>query len=383
VSRRKVALFFFIDAFGWEVYQRNRFFLDGLVKDAKPLETILGYSSACDPSIISGLLPSEHRMWSSFYYAPRTSPFRWMRALQVLPSSLFDRGRVRYQLSKWIKKIHGFTGYFMLYSVPFRYLPLFDYSEKRSIWKEGLLQGRTIFNDLDDREIPYYVHESGTPDEARLARLRGMLEQNSIDFAYISLGKLDALMHRVGNSGPEVTELVRWYDREVRRAIEAAQRTYGEVSWYVFTDHGMHNSDQQYDLMGDIARLGLTFGRDYVAFYDATMARFWLLNDRARQDIAGALQNHPRGRVLGDDELKSLGVYFEDRMYGDMIFLMNTPTQLVPSFMGVKPARGIHGFHPHDADSYASMLSNQPLPASLRRIHEIHGLMLRETGLCK
>ena len=381
MSRNKVALFIFIDAFGWEIYQRNPFFLKGLVKDAKKLETILGYSSACDPSIISGLLPSEHRMWSSFYYSPTTSPFRWMRALRVLPSSLFDRGRVRYQLSKWIKRIHGFTGYFMLYSVPFKYLPLFDYSEKRSIWKEGLLRGRTIFNDLDARGTPYYVHESGTPDDARFAQLSGQLERNEIEFAYLSLGKLDALMHRVGNDGPEVTELLHWYDGKVRQLIETAEQHYGDVSWYVFTDHGMHNSDQHYDLMADVARLGLTFGRDYAAFYDATMARFWLLNDRARQAIPAALMNHSKGRILSDSELKEFGIFFEDRMYGDLIFLMNTPTQLVPSFMGIKPVHGIHGFHPHDADSYAAMLSNRPLPPALRRIHQIHGLMLQETGL--
>jgi len=381
VRRNKVALFIFIDAFGWEIYQRNPFFLKGLVKDAKKLETILGYSSACDPSIISGLLPSEHRMWSSFYYSPTTSPFRWMRALRVLPSSLFDRGRIRYQLSKWIKRIHGFTGYFMLYSVPFKYLPLFDYSEKRSIWKEGLLRGRTIFNDLDARGTPYYVHQSGTPDDARFAQLSGQLERNEIEFAYLSLGKLDALMHRVGNDGPEVTELLHWYDGKVRQLIETAEKHYGDVSWYVFTDHGMHNSDQQYDLMTDVSRLGLTFGRDYAAFYDATMARFWLLTDRARQAIPAALVNHPKGRILSDKELNELGIFFEDHMYGDLIFLMNTPTQLVPSFMGIKPVRGIHGFHPHDADSYATMLSNRPLPPALRRIHQIHELMLQETGL--
>ncbi len=378
MKRKHVALFIFIDAFGWEVYQRNRFFLDGMVRDSRRLETILGYSSACDPSIISGLLPSEHGMWSSFYYSPATCPYRWLRHLRWLPDSIFSRGRVRYWLSKWIKKVHGFTGYFMIYSVPFKVLPYFDYSEKRSIWREGLVRGRTIFNRLEARGMPYYVHQSGTSDAARFTALRGELGRNAIDFAYVSLGQLDALMHKIGNSGPQVAELLRWYDRQVRETIAAAEADYEDVSWYVFTDHGMHNTTGGYDLIADVQRLGLAYGKDYVAFYDATMGRFWALTDEARATLVGLLSAHPRGRLLSDDELRALGVYFEDRMYGDLIFLMHSAVQIVPSYMGGTRMAGIHGFHPHDPDSFATLLSNRPIPGSVRRINEIHNLMLNE-----
>lgn len=378
MKARKIALFIFIDAFGWEVYQRNRFFLDGLVKDAKKLDSILGYSSACDPSIITGLLPNEHRMWSSFFYSPKTCPYRWLRWLRFLPDSIFSRGRVRYWMSKVIKKLHGFTGYFMLYSVPFKVLPLFDYCETRSIWREGVVKGTTIFNQLDAAGLPYYVHQSGTPDESRIALLKERLVAADIPFAYVSLGKLDALMHKVGNQGPQVTELVRWYEERVRDLIATAQASYEEVSWYVFTDHGMHNTTGEYDLERDIVALGLTYGRDYVAFYDASMVRVWFLNDVARQAITNLLAAHPKGRILPGSELKELGVFFEDHQYGDLVFLMHSAVQIVPSYMGHKRVAGLHGFYPTEPDSCAMLLSNRPLPDSVRRIHQIHDLMLRE-----
>jgi hypothetical protein len=378
MSGKKLSLFVFIDAFGWEVYQRNRFFLQGLVRDSKKLETILGYSSACDPSIITGRLPGEHRMWSSFFYSPKTCPYRWLKWLQFLPDSIFSRGRVRHWMSKLIKKIHGFTGYFMLYSVPFKYLPLFDYSETRSIWREGVLKGTTVFNLLDKAGLPYFVHQSGTSDAVRLEMLKGRLARAEIPFAYVSLGRLDALMHKVGNQGAEVTELIHWYDVQLRSLLATAEAAYGEVSWFVFTDHGMHNTTGGYDLAADVERLGLRYGRDYVAFYDATMVRVWFLNDTAREQITHLLSSHPRGRILPDAELKSLGVYFEDHMYGDLVFLMHSATQIVPSFMGNKRVAGLHGFHPGDADSFATLLSNRAIPDEVRRIHQIHDLMLRE-----
>lgn len=378
MKKSSIGLFFFIDAFGWEVYQRNQFFLKELIKDTRRLETILGYSSACDPSIISGLLPSEHRMWSSFYYSPDTCPYRWLRYLNILPDSIFSRGRVRYWMSQAIKKLHGFTGYFMIYNVPFRMLPFFDYCEKRSIWREGLVQGRTIFNRLDAKGLSYYVHQSGTSDEARFEHLRGKLSAGAIDFAYVSLGRLDALMHAKGNAGPSVTELLQWYDQQIRETVAAAEASYDEVSWYVFTDHGMHNTTGEYDLIRDVTRLGLEHGKDYVAFYDATMARFWTLTDKGRTALTGLLSAHTRGRLLDDNELKNLGIFFEDRMYGDLIFLMNAAIQIVPSYMGSKRMPGLHGFHPGEADSYACLLSNRPLPDSLHRINQIYSLMERE-----
>ncbi|MBI2951474.1 hypothetical protein HYY27_05230, partial [bacterium] len=62
-DRRKLALFVFIDAFGWEILRR-RPFLDDLLKVKAPLTTVLGYSSTCDPTILTGRLPREHGHFS-------------------------------------------------------------------------------------------------------------------------------------------------------------------------------------------------------------------------------------------------------------------------------------------------------------------------------
>ncbi|MDH3981421.1 MAG: hypothetical protein OES84_00810, partial [Kiritimatiellaceae bacterium] len=104
MKKKKLSLFLFIDAFGWEIKQRHPEFMEDLILDSKPLETILGYSSACDPSIISGLTPSEHKLWSSYYYDPKNSPFKWTKPLALLPDFIFRCEQIRGPMSKWIKK---------------------------------------------------------------------------------------------------------------------------------------------------------------------------------------------------------------------------------------------------------------------------------------
>jgi len=274
-KKDKLSLFIFIDAFGWEVAQRHPEFLQGLIRGRKKLETILGYSSACDPSIISGLTPSEHRLWSSFYYDPEGCPYKWIRHLRFLPDAIFRRGRIRNQMSKLIKKLCGFTGYFQIYGVPFDRLPLFNYAEQKRIWEPGgLPRGKTIFDLLTERGIPYHVHDSDVADNIRCERLMSDIQNQRIDFAYCSLGRLDALMHAGGNDDPRIGKLLQWYDDKVRALLDAAEENYEEVAWYIFTDHGMHNVTEGYDLIADLEALGFEWHKSSVAFYDSTMVRF-------------------------------------------------------------------------------------------------------------
>ncbi len=380
---KTLGLFVFIDALGWEVLRRHPEFLEGLAPERRPLETILGYSSACDPSIISGLTPSGHKLWSSYYYVPDgRSPFDWVRWLGFLPERMTERARVRHYLSKLVKKVCGITGYFQLYNVPFRLLPMFHYAEWKRIWElNGLPEGTSIFDLLKAAGKSWYVHDSNKGDEGKLADLEAALGGGKISLAYISLGKLDALMHAEGTQTPKVGEALRWYDDRIRRLVALAEKSYDDVRLYVFTDHGMHDIHQGWDLQKEIQGLGLEFGRDYVAFYDSTMGRFWCLNPEARSRLEEFLGKHPGGRILPDGELKKLGVYFSDAQYGDLIFLMNSGLQIAPSFMGRKAIKGMHGFHPDDPDSKAMICSNRPLPPGLQRIEQIFGLMCECTGI--
>lgn len=381
-KREKLSLFLFIDAFGWEIQQRHPAFLQGLIRDSKRLETILGYSSACDPSIISGLTPAEHGLWSSFYYDPDGSPFKWVRHLRFLPDALFNRGRVRNLLGRLIKKRCGISGYFQLYSVPFDRLPLFNYAEKKRIWEPGgLPRGTSIFDRMAERNIPWHVHDSDLQDELRLERLTSDIRSQRIDFAYCSLGRLDALMHAVGSDHPDIGKLMNWYDRRIRELLDTANENYQEVSWYLFTDHGMHTITTPCDLMADINALGLKWNRDYAAFYDSTMARFWTLDERACEPLRRCLADHTQGRILSEQELKDFGVWFEDGQYGDIIFLMNPGVQIVPSDMGLTACGGMHGYDPADPDSFAAISSNREIPAAITRIQHIHQLMLKELNL--
>ncbi len=79
---------------------------------------------------------------------------------------------------------------------------------------------------------------------------------------------------------------------------------------------------------------------------------------------------------MGDAELEELGTLFPDRYFGELIFLVEEGVLIVPSHMGERPIRAMHGYHPDDKHSYASLLTNySDVPEGVTAIPHTYQLM--------
>src|SRR5207247_4817536 len=100
--------------------------------------------------------------------------------------------------------------------------------------------------------------------------------------------------------------------------------------------------------------------------------------------ITEALRKVAAGRIMPDSELKQLQCLFPDRHFGELIFLVQEGVLIVPSHMGERPIRAMHGYHPDDPQRYAALLTNQPLlPDGITAIPDIFKLMTRDALLAK
>lgn len=380
---KKLALYTFIDAFGWEIYQRYGF-LNDILPNARKLETTFGFSSAADPSILTGRYPDQHTHWSSFYYDPDNSPFKIFKLLSILPRSIFDRWRVRHWMSKLIAKWFGYTGYFEIYSVPFKYLPYFDYLEKHDYFVPGgILKTATIFDYCVENEVPYHCSNWRLSEDENLEIAKNVISDGEIEFMYLYLPKLDAVMHAHGNQAPEVEQKIHWLEDEVKKVLDVARSNYDQVSLYAISDHGMSNVTGSVDLISMINKTDLEFGEDYVAMYDSTMARFWILKEEARSKIINVLEDVEQGYIVPKQELQDMHVYFPDHKFGDLFFLMDEDILINPSFMGLKVIPGMHGYHPKAKDSYSFIASNRDIPENINSITDIRTTMETEINADK
>ena len=372
-------LFVFVDACGWEIIKDHPF-ARAHAPHRRKLRSVFGYSSACIPSILSGRWPSEHRNWCYFVYDPPNSPFRDLRHLRWLPRALTSRRFFRHRLSRILKVHLKFRGYFDLYNIPFEYISMFDFSEKKNpLQPGGLNRGPNIFDYMQDRGIAWHVSNPKVGERQNLDALLSDIRGEKIDFGFLYWPDLDGVLHRVGNTSPEVPAKLSSYEPWLDELMACAHEHYEEVRLTIFSDHGMANCDRLIDLRARIDPLGLKMGVDFAVVYDSTMARFWFFNERARALVTECLRTVPEGRILADKELEHLGTLFADRYFGELIFLVDEGVLIVPSHMGERPIRAMHGYHPDAAHSYASMLTNySDVPDGVTDIPHTYGLMTEQ-----
>lgn len=373
----RIVLCFFIDALGWELVRRHGGFAETAPHRYRQ-RTVLGYSCAAQPTILTGKLPSEHGHWGMYYRTER-SELAPLRALRLLPSAITNHRRFRSRLLRYHRNRSGLGGYYHFYRIPFDLFGEFDLCEKRDLYAPGAFDAGTtsIFDVLAGRGIRYrrWTWQSGL-DES-FDELERALESGGLEFAMLYTPYIDGFLHEhVGDHDAERRAIDR-IDERVGRAVEAARSRWRDVRVLVFSDHGMTPTHGTADVMARVEGLGLERFRDYIAFYDSTMARFWFETDAARRTIVEALEGAEPGRFLTDEELRDEGIFFEDRRFGELVFLMNPGTLIVPSYMGTTAPAGMHGFSPEHPDSHAVLMSNVELAPEPAHIRDTYAAMVK------
>ncbi len=365
-----------IGAVGWEIAERYGFLAD-LLPRRNALQTVFGYSSTSEPTILTGMAPRDHGHFAFYTYAPERSPFRGFQYLTWLPNFLTKRGRSRRQISKFVGQRLGFTSHFQLYNVPFSLLSELDYTERKDLYQPGgIFKGQaTLFDDLRESGTPFHLSDSGSGERENLDAAKASIGSGRPRFAYIFLAELDALLHAQGTNSAAVEQRLRWYERELTEVISIAKKRYQKVSVAVFSDHGMTDIRTEFNLMRVIRQLPLRVSDDFFAVYDSTMARFWYKNERAERMITDELERYKQGRWLTKADLARWGCDFSDQRYGQHFYLLSPGVLLNPSFMGTTRHAGMHGFSPEDKDSVAFFATNDAAMEFPRELKDLRHVL--------
>ena len=380
--RRRIVVLL-VDAFGWDLAQSASRLLAAL-PHRRRLETILGFSSGALPTLFSGRPPAEHGRWLMYRRAGAAvldggspSPFAGFGALRHMPRRLQQSWRLGQVLAR-VVEWRGVRGYFQLYEVPRWLLPEFDLAERDDIFAPGGLPVDTLWDTLERRGTRWRGWNWRTPEAEALGALAARLESGDEEFLFCYTAELDADLHHEGSLGSGVRRRVESYAGWLRELQDAAARR-GDALWiYVLSDHGMVDVHATIDVMGALARLPVRWPKDYLAFFDSTMARFWWKRPGVRETVRSALETLRGGRWIEDGELAAAGARFEGREYGEDIFLLDPGILMVPSFMGGTPVAAMHGYDPGHPDMAALLMSNRPIAEAVRGLRDVRGFLESE-----
>lgn len=356
-------LFILLDAFRHDYFtEKLTPFMYTLSKDAHTkLESVLGYSETVKQSLMTGTYPNKNGMWAEFILKPRSTN-KWIKCLPLdhFPHSI--NVGCRYFISTLFKSD--------IRNIPLPLLQYFDHAAEAA-------QMPTLYDIFSERQIRFSEYE-GLKGKKLFNKIT-KIDHTHSDVVFIKIPDLDLIGHIYGTHCRQVYNKVRKIDKMVEKIINYFKNIWkDQFDIIIISDHGMVQVRNHIDLASFIKSY-VKEKSDFIAFYDATIARFWFKRESARKKVIKILSKLKIGQLLNDDVLKEYGVYFSDRRYGELIFLLNPGNVIFPNFYSVLPfsPRGMHGYDPKFLGMLGILLTpNHALERNLIKVVDLFPTIL-------
>jgi hypothetical protein len=360
-------IFVIVDALGWDRAQLDRHFPE--LAERRPLDTVLGYSSAAIPCLLSGRLPSENGHWSTFFRRERGSALKAFAVASRLPSRL-QTARVRHPLEQALRWRHGLTGYLNTYAIPFSVLGRMDTCERRSPFLPGgIRRGDSVVDTWQRAALSYEVAAYPATDEEVMKRTLSYVRQGRAVRVLAYLTGWDAVAHAGSADRDEARTLLAKYEAF---AADLLSSLGADDRLLIVSDHGMTRVTGTVDV-----RPALTAARRGIDLYivDSTMCRLWVKPGVGAHAVAPAFDALDGGHVLTVDERRRWGLDFcPVDSFGDVIFVCDVGTVIAPNHMGDRIPYGMHGYCPDNESTRAVALATYPL-GDVGHIADVRKLM--------
>jgi hypothetical protein len=378
-----------VDAFRHDYLDAHRTpFLSSLAAEhgVARMRPILGYSDSIRATIFTGAYPDEHGYWMEYCFRPEASPFgalERLAPLDRLPSDFALRG-LKFVLSKTAvraaAKRRGYS-HLSLRHLPFRGLGCFDWTLHEPMTAPGALGVPTIFDRLTEAGVRWSYLDSAQDGTRSVLRSLDDLPRDT-ELAFVYLHHIDMASHLVGLESPIFRRVVARTDGLVSEVVKRVERRLGEPALVVFSDHGMSKVDRLVGFRDLWVHPG--FPERFCFALDATMVRLWYRDDDAvlREQLRARLREGAPGRFLNAPERAALHLDFNNRLYGDDIYLIDPPTAIFPNFHSLVAPKAMHAYHPDDRDQQGIFIApgHETLPEEVELV-EVTDALERSFGL--
>jgi hypothetical protein len=361
-------LIIIIDALGYDLLDQMSFSFN-LPKEPVRLVPPYGFGEAA--LMWSGEFPEKTGRWNEFKYNPELSPFRWTRFLPLKPFDILTErfsfkvlSLLNFILRRGVRAVSEMRSRMSLlttHKIPFSklryFLPVHDWE---TFQLDSLNGHKTLFCILKEHRIRHcYV---GYPEIGNdydvFKKTKEAIKQHQLTISFFS--QLDAIEHWNGKDSAEVNKKLKELSGYINELVKIFKKDNPGGNIIIFSDHGMAKVEKTINVKSAVKRIGLKDGTDYLAFYDATMARFWFLNPESKIKIIRQLETIEEGRILHSAELKEAGLNFKDNAFGDLIFATLPGVMVSPNyFQGARLFQAVHGHCPPSRNEHGFFLTDK------------------------
>ena len=331
------------------------------LKNFNAVEVIPPFSFEPDASFLCGKYPQDTDRGLAYWYSPRDTKNIVIKSLGIihyyprLLRKIINRGLLK------IKDLDRYQGKFG--SIPFKYLPWFELSSHENLFEADVeFRYQTIFNIMKKNNHEYLYlgvpHTSGT-----LHYIKEKLQEQDLmkyDTLFFFISDLDNIGHKYGGDSKE-------YDlrlMEILKFVNGIGTIFSKNkiphSFMIFGDHGMVDVKKVIDIEKILEGLGLETGKDYIFFLDSTMARFWFINQDARDIIFNSIPNSHLGGWISDEDKNNYHINYSHNKFGDAIWWANAGTIISPNFwQGKRRIKGMHGYRNNVRENHTCLITDE------------------------
>jgi len=133
---------------------------------------------------------------------------------------------------------------------------------------------------------------------------------------------------------------------------------------FFFSDHGMTPVKRKFYPLKIIKKLNLKLNKDIIVWLDSTMIKFWFFSKKSFQNKKRLIEQFNQtknGHFLTKSEKIKYGLNFNNRYFGDEIYLVDPYNEIFPNFFNINPFKttaGLHGYIPNHKSSFGLFYSN-------------------------
>lgn len=343
-------------------------------------------------SIFSGTY--DHNYWIWFIYNPQNSPYKWIKPfskLFTLIDKTFLKKPFRSALgyfSALITYLQGRTRLVKVYDIPYNKMPLFSITANKSFIDKNALPGKKmLFDLLREKNITYYASEWPLNSTEKKTMMRpfptkeekildkAIKQLNKKDFVFVHLWTYDSIMHEHGPFSKEAEKHLKYWDKMIFTKLNKLQKKYPELQLIISSDHSQVEITNTVNILEHLKKEGFNSESDFIMLPEPMMIRFW--NVKNKEKLTKSLNKIKSGKVFTEKNFsKELGYPYTKETCGDIMFIANSGTQILPNYFdGNHKLKGMHGFV-HLKDEMDAFITtnkkiNLPKEAPLKDVYYI------------
>ena len=381
---RRPLLSIFADGLRYDSLQYMPFVRD---LNSVPLETVLGFSITCHPSMYTGVYPDKHKI-----------AFHWVRTeekrgpyfpLNIFPnifpfSNPYVQAVISHFYAKFFlkKKASPFMGYGKILNLPMKFWNQIEINEFKYWDEDNYINNeiKTIFELVRENKLKYHVSKMHNPNLGKIDSIE-IVDPEDYEWIYYFVGESDHFSHYYTQHSKEGKEFLLKLDNFIEKRYSEFEQKCSNFDFIFWSDHGHIPIKKRYNLYEEFKKHDKNLN-DIFHIIDSTTARFWPKNEQQRKNIVNVMNNFPEAHIVTDKEFTELHIPRDIDLYGELFYYLDGGSIFTHTIHGLGlKTKSMHGYHPKAKGNEGVFVSNRKIEKKKATLPDVFASTINSLGI--